>query len=266
MNKEDYIISGGEEGAKRLHLMSEIFWPATKKALDKIELESGMNCLDFGCGAGNVTAKLAKMVGDSGKVTGMDMDAGVLEFAQAHAQTMQINADFEQLSIEELQVQDTFDLTYSRFLLSHLANPADGLNRLIAATKPNGWIMVEDISIAQHLHYPPNAAISRYIEIYTSSAQSKGADPNIGPRLLTMFQNAGLKDIELEVSLPTFYEGTGKSIARITLKNIAQTAIEMKITTQEEIEALLAEIEQFEKDKGSILSTAMVFTVWGKKV
>ena len=44
-----------------------------------------MSCLDLGCGGGDVTLDLARIVGDEGRVIGMDIAETKLELARGEA-------------------------------------------------------------------------------------------------------------------------------------------------------------------------------------
>ena len=45
---------------------------ATPILLSALELESGQRVLDVGCGGGRTTMQLGRVVGESGRVTGID--------------------------------------------------------------------------------------------------------------------------------------------------------------------------------------------------
>jgi SAM-dependent methyltransferase len=265
MKNNSYIIKGGCSGADRLRVLGEAVWPSTERLLRRIEICEGMGCLDFGCGGGDVSVKLAELVGASGSVTGIDMDSQVLQRARALAEKKGVEVNFVQQKCAAFDQQNRYDLAYARFILSHLTDPGDSLRRLLDSIKPGGWILAEDINISSHLYYPPNDAVARYIEIYEESARRRGADPNIGQKLPAMFVHAGVQEIGVDVAMPLFLSGPGKSIARLTLTNIAESAIESGITDSSEVDRLLDDITTIERDSTTIISTAQIIQVWGRK-
>jgi SAM-dependent methyltransferase len=164
---------------------------------------------------------------------------------------------------EVLADSGRYDLVYARFLLSHLSDPAAVLLRMREALRPGGRVVVEDIDITSHSHWPPCPAFNRYIEIYSATAQAHGADSSIGPRLPALLVDAGFADVDVAISMPLFREGEGKSIARITLANIADAAIAAQFTTRAEVDELLAGLARHEADPRSIQSAAQAFQCVG---
>ena len=49
-------------------------------------LRAGMSCLDVGCGSGDVTLKMATLVGAEGSVVGVDRDQSILQLASQEAE------------------------------------------------------------------------------------------------------------------------------------------------------------------------------------
>src|SRR5215510_3163017 len=72
--RTDYVLRGGDAGAERLRLLAQVVWPTTERLLDRAGVAPGMRCLDVGCGIGAVTVELARRVGPSGHVLGIDFD------------------------------------------------------------------------------------------------------------------------------------------------------------------------------------------------
>ena len=69
---EDYVLRGGRAGAERLRVLNRVKWPTTEPLLRMAGLRAGMSCLDVGCGSGDVTLRMAALVGAEGHVVGID--------------------------------------------------------------------------------------------------------------------------------------------------------------------------------------------------
>lgn len=260
-----YIISGGDEGASRLHVLSRAMMPASMRVLLRSGLAPGMAVLDLGCGSGDVTLEIAKAAGTEGRVVGIDMDEGVLFHARKASGDAGCDVEWRCSRAEALAEEGAFDIAYARFLLSHLPDPRGVLLKMKRALKPGGWLVIEDIDIHNHCFWPENPSFRRYIELYAEAGRRRGVDAGIGPGLAGMFVDAGLENIEVSISMPVFISGEGKSIARITLREIAEAVIASGLSTREEIESLIGELLAFERDPKSIQSTAQVFQVMGMR-
>ena len=65
-NNEQYVIRGGSDGRERLRILARVVRPTTLSLLDRVGLEPGASCLDLGCGGGDVSFDLARLVGPTG--------------------------------------------------------------------------------------------------------------------------------------------------------------------------------------------------------
>ena len=90
-----YIIAGGREGKERLKLLSQVMLPTTSQLLKTVGLDTGMKCLDLGCGGGHVTLLMASLAGPHGKVVGTDVDSEILALARQDAEDARLeNVEF----------------------------------------------------------------------------------------------------------------------------------------------------------------------------
>ena len=81
--------------------------PGRQRVIDLVEARPGMRIVDLACGPGNLTARLAALVGPSGEVHGVDLASGMIERARARAIP---NARFEVMDMERLDLEDgSFD-------------------------------------------------------------------------------------------------------------------------------------------------------------
>jgi SAM-dependent methyltransferase len=224
-----------------------------------------MRCLDVGCGNGAVTLKLALRVGSTGQVVGIDRDERCLEIARHKAARHKLPAVFRPESVADLRETNTYDRVYGRFLLTHLPKPEDGLARMVQAARKGGLVFVEDIEFAAHFCYPSCPALTRYVDLYQQAVARRGGDPNIGPRLASLFLDAGLDDVQLEVVQPTFRSGTGKRIAAITMEHIGEAVVQQGLASVQEVQGIVAQLDQFASNPRTILSLPRIFQVWGRK-
>ena len=79
---DPYVLATGAAAVRRLHALHDIYSPAGRRVLLQAGLTRGMHVADFGCGVGAVTRMLAKIVGFSGSVTGIDIDGAQIGQAQ----------------------------------------------------------------------------------------------------------------------------------------------------------------------------------------
>src|ERR1700751_3473944 len=144
MEQKHYIIRGGLEGRARLVVLSRIMRPTTLSLLDRAGIRPGMNCLEIGCGSGDVAFDLARIVGPAGRVVATDIDEIKLQLArQQAAQDHLSNLDFRFADILTGALEQ-FDFAHARFVLTHLADPRKALEKVRQAIQPGGVVAVED--------------------------------------------------------------------------------------------------------------------------
>jgi SAM-dependent methyltransferase len=261
----DYVLRGGAAGAERLRLLARVMWPTTRALLRRAGLRAGMRCLDVGCGAGAVTLALARLVGPSGQAVGIDRDGPGLEIARREAAARRLPAVFRQAEALELDEPPVHDLVFARFLLTHLREPAAALARLVAAARPGGVVVVEDIDSTAYVSAPPCPAFARYVELYREVVRRRGADPDIGPRLFGLFHDAGLDPVHVVVVQQMYSRGPGKTLAAVTLEHIRESVTAAGLATDAEIDRLLEELSAFSANPGTLLSAPRIFQLWGRR-
>lgn len=261
-----YIIRGGIEGKKRLEVLARVLWPSTSCLLAEAGFTPGMTCLDLGCGGGDVTLQLAALTGPCGRVIGADMDETELELAQQAAKRDGLgNVQFCRLNVQDWIEESQYDCIYSRFLLTHLADPLQVLHRMLRAVKPGGLALIEDIDFEGHFCQPPCKGFDSYVRFYRMAARKQGADADIGPKLYRMMLDAGWQNVKVKVVQPIFTSGEGKEIALLTLTNIADSLLSEELTTKSELQSALEDLTQFTDDPRTLVSLPRVFQLYGRR-
>ena len=104
------------------------------------------------------------------------------------------------------------------------------------------------------------------MEWYTKTAISRGVDAYIGKKLVNLFQQAGLHDINFSVINPAFHSGVGKLVSILTLQNIAASVIDGGIASEYEVNKVISDFEKFTYSHETIVSLTRIMQVSGKKL
>jgi len=258
-----YTIEGGQSGKDRLKVLAEVMRPATTSLLAAAGVPAGGRCLDVGCGGGHISLELARLVGPTGWVVGIDLDAEILRLAR-------VDAEAYGAAHVEFRVGDAlappegpYDVAYARFLLSHVDDPGAVVWAMAKVLAAGGVAIVEDIDFAGSFCYPENRAYQRYVELYRETVRRRGGNADIGPALPALLRAAGLQAIQARVAQPVALEGEGKLIASLTLERIAHAVTEEGVATREEVEAILAELLAFTKSPTTMISVPRIIQAWG---
>jgi SAM-dependent methyltransferase len=264
MQCDHYVIRGGVEGRERLRILSRVMRPTTLSLFDRVGIKEQMACLDVGCGGGDVTLDLAELVGSDGSVIGWDIDEIKLGLARHEAEEKGVgNVEFSIFDIGQSEAASEFDLVYTRFLLTHLRDPAGALSKIRQALRPGGIVIVEDIEITGYFCYPDSAAFRRFIELYTLAVQRRGGDPNIGLRLPVLLLDAGFERMQANVVQPAGIEGEVKLLTAVTMENIADSVVTEGLAGRNEVDDVIARLYELARDSRTFLSVPRVVQAWG---
>jgi len=264
MKKSSYVIRGGIEGRERLRILARVMRPTTLDLLRRAGIQPGMTCLEVGCGGGDLACDMAQMVGPAGRIVATDIDEKKLEIAAQETRVQQLNnVEFRLADITESDPGSSFDLVHARFLLTHLANPAQALAKMRLALRPGGVIVIEDIDFRGHFSNPDCPALWRYVELYTETVRRRGADANIGPRLPSLLLEAGFENVRMNVVHPAGSDGEVKLLNPLTMENIADAVLAEGLASVSEVDRLVAELYEFARTPGTVASMPRVVEAWG---
>jgi len=191
----EYRIAEDDETARReyerLRVLGRWRDPSTIAALEATGIGSGWRCLEVGAGAGTISAWMASRVGVDGSVLSTDVD---LRF---HGDAVG-NTEIRRHDITSDPLPDgEFDLVHARAVLQHVAERERAIERMIAALKPGGWIVVEEADMRAFDAQPlPEPLGSLHRLMVAAAAQQEYRDPNFGTRVLRLFQDHGLVDVD----------------------------------------------------------------------
>lgn len=101
----------------------------------------GQRVLDVGCGFGDTTQTIARLVGPDGEALGVDAAPRFIETARSEAQEAEVaNARFAVVDVETASFDERFDLAFSRFGTMFFANPVAALRNVREALVAGGQL------------------------------------------------------------------------------------------------------------------------------
>lgn len=264
--QERYVIRGGRAGYERLKLLARARWPDTAALFERVGIGPGMRCVDLGCGGGEVTFEIARLVAPSGHVTGVDMDEVKLDLARAAAAERGIaNVTFQAANVNDWNEPDSYDVAYSRFLLQHLSRPVDLLQRMWTAVKPGGAIVVEDADFSGAFCEPANEAFDFYTRSYSRVLELYGGDPATPRRLFRYFLAAGIPRPKLKLAQTVHDAGEAKTLAVVTLAATADAIVAENLASEDEVNVALASLAAFTDDPNTLVSDPRIFQLWCRR-
>ena len=112
-------------------------WPG--RVLDTAQLTAGDDVLDVGCGTGILACAAARRLNDSGSVTGIDINDGMLTIARKTSEPV----TWQRGPAEHMPFPDrSFDRVVSQFALMFFADQKAGLQEMARVTRPGGTITI----------------------------------------------------------------------------------------------------------------------------
>jgi len=192
---EGYLSPGGAEEIARV--------------LDGLDL-SGMTVVDIGCGAGGITAALARDFG-AARVIGLDVEETVCATARARAATAGVAERVEIRRVEPgpIPLPDaSADLVFSKDLIVHIEDKHALAADVFRVLRPGGWFAASDWLIGHDGE--PSPEMAAYIA--AEDLDFRMASP---ARYRDALESAGFADIRLVNRNPWYREQAKAELARL---------------------------------------------------
>lgn len=245
-----------KEATRHGHLAAG-FDAGSRRLVQRLGLAPGWHVLEVGAGGGSMARWLAEQVGPRGRVMATDVD---LRFVGEQPDNVILRR--HDIAVDPLPAEH-FDLAHARAVLQHVAAREEALAAMVAATKPGGWVVIEDVDWlvfdTQALPEPFGTLHRTLRQAYVDSA---GYDPFWGRRMLGAMGDAGLDDVESRGSVVTMRGGTaGAEWYVLALERAGPRLVAEGLLPVETVEAALA---QARRPTFRVLGP-LTISAWGRK-
>jgi len=264
--QSDYVLATGDRAVRRLQLLHNIYAPAGKRALLKAGLRPGMRVADFGCGIGATTRLLAEMVGEEGRITGIDLhEAQLVQAGNLCTQAGHRNVSLCRANASDTSLPDNmFDVVYCRFLLIHLPDPAACLQEMRRVLKPGGLIFVEDGDLSTAGSIPPSP-LDETGRLFTQLGPRKGVDYLLGRNLYHMVKSAGFDEVEIEIHQPAIPRGENRALLKWSVEEAGRGFIDAGLLTPDQLDRLLHGMQSAMDNPEILILMPRMSLVWARK-
>jgi SAM-dependent methyltransferase len=189
----DYVLGHSAQELERLSTQARLYEPFTVQFFRNAGIQAEMRVLDVGCGSGDVSFLVARMVGPTGQVVGVDRAPAAVATASGRSLDLQLpNTRFLRGDPSEITFEEPFDAVVGRMVLMFCRNPADTLSKVAAHVRPGGIVAFQEVDFTGCRSLPLLPTFNRSVRWIAESLERSGSDPYLGLKLHATFKTAGL--------------------------------------------------------------------------
>lgn len=194
MNLRDEELAGNLYTFDAARSMNAI--PAYKRrTLMLLDVQAGDQVLDVGCDTGEDVRTIAKLVGEHGRVVGVDANEDVIADARRRSERSGLPVEFVVADAHQLEFADnTFDACRSDRTFQHLKEPRRALCELIRVAKSGARVVVSDPDWGTLIVDAGDRAITRKLLHFRCDTFANGW---MGRQLPGLFAACGLLDVAI---------------------------------------------------------------------
>jgi SAM-dependent methyltransferase len=179
--------------------LSRVLRPTTERLLRAAGVREGMTVLDIYSGHGDVTMLAADVVGDRGRVLGIDPCGEAIEQARARATTAGYrNISYRQVDVDNADLSASFDVAVCRHVVMGHPSPAHFLKSAARTVRPGGVLAMHEMNLSRGIRSSPPLPTLQVINRAVHDAlERSGVLIDAGGRLVDLLDEAELPSPQL---------------------------------------------------------------------
>jgi ubiquinone/menaquinone biosynthesis C-methylase UbiE len=226
-----------------------------------LDLQLGARVLDVGCGTGEDARAMARIVGPTGHVVGLDSSATIIEVAAARSASDKLPCEFRVGQAERLEFDDgSFDACRAERVLQHVANPGQAVAEMIRVLRPGGRIICFEPDWDLQAFDAPDRNLTRRICNFRADRMQSGG---VGRQLRRHLIASGAIDVRV-MPLPGVITELRIADTVMRLQGALDDAVCNGVITAEEAARWWTALEEADRD-GQFFAASVAFLVSGQK-
>jgi ubiquinone/menaquinone biosynthesis C-methylase UbiE len=265
--REKYLLGYSERETLRLQQQAQDLARDTEGLLNQIGVGPGERVLDLGCGPQGSLEVLAKRVGPSGSVVGLEKSAQAAALARAFVR----ERGFAGIEIAEGDARASglprasFDLVHARLVLVNVPKPEEIVREMVALARPGGVVASHEADYAAHRCDPPHPSWDRLFAVYEAYSRDNGIDLFIGRRTHSLFRAAGLINLRVHPLIHVYPPGhPRRGIFLDFIDNVRAHLIADGWISVDELDAHIRALHEHIARPDVLIISHMFFQVWGR--
>jgi len=263
-----YALGAEDHEIARLDLQAAWLDAATRTLLQAAGVGPGMRVLDLGTGLGHVAMAAADLVGESGRVVGIDTSTRLLHRAAERASGCP-QLRFVEGDVRSWRAEEPFDVVVGRLVLFHLPDAADVLRHHRAALRSGGLMVALDFDLGSMRAEPAEPLVAQATDWVLAAFRSAGADPMVGARLGPLLTDAGFADVQTsgiqDYLAPE--DPRGPAMLSGVVRSLVPRILAEGIATSEQIglDTLTERLASRIRASRSVLVSPILVGAWGRR-
>lgn len=194
--EQDYVLGTHDAEVERLGVQHRAWRHRVLDAWRRAGITAGLRVLDVGCGPGYASLDLADIVGDTGRVVGLERSErflAVLRRRIADRHITNIAAEQVDLVADDWGVSDA-DAAWCRWVLAFVDDPPLVVHRIASSLRSGGRaVFHEYFDYATWRLSPRSEPFEEFVRLVMRNWRETGGEPDIGLELPALLAAAGMR-------------------------------------------------------------------------
>ncbi len=218
------------QNTERTYLTPEIIRQRSL-TMEAMALQAGEQVLDAGCGTGLLLEQMARSVGDSGQVVGVDYSPDMLDMARHRCRDLG-NVELQQGSVEQLDFEaERFDVVSCTQTLLYVEQVETALGEIHRVLKQHGRVAILETDWRGVVFNSLDEPLTRRILTAWDDAVES---PNLPAKLGRLLRNLNFSAIRVEAIPILNTSDSGNNFSSMMFKGFLENALKHGAITRQE--------------------------------